>query len=208
MKIEIRWKCYENAVDGLCVGVGMVMDGNVSCIGGVGPTGLMQNACWKGVSMAGNGNEPDTTHASVGQFDDIDETILSMLEKDGRATLSQLSDATGLSISAVQSRVQKLERRNVILGYKAVIDDEKRGLAVRAYIAVTPIDYSKEAEIPAKLQDIEGIVSCDSVAGSPSYMLTVRAASPSKLEDLLNVIHQTVPVSTETTIVLQRYFSK
>ena len=155
--------------------------------------------------MTGNGNEPDTTHASVGQFDDIDETILSMLEKDGRATLSQLSDATGLSISAVQSRVQKLERRN---GYKAVIDDEKRGLAVRAYIAVTPIDYSKEAEIPAKLQDIEGIMSCDSVAGSPSYMLTVRAASPSKLEDLLNVIHQTVPVSTETTIVLQRYFSK
>ena len=48
--------------------------------------------------MTGNGNEPDTTHASVGQFDDIDETILSMLEKDGRATLSQLSDATGLSI--------------------------------------------------------------------------------------------------------------
>lgn len=131
-----------------------------------------------------------------------------MLEKDGRATLSQLSDATGLSISAVQSRVQKLERRNVILGYKAVIDDEKRGLAVCAYIAVTPIDYSKEAEIPAKLQDIEGIMSCDSVAGAPSYMLTVRAASPSKLEDLLNVIHQTVPVSTETTIVLQRYFSK
>lgn len=114
--------------------------------------------------MTGNGNEPDATHASVGQFDDIDETILSMLEKDG--------------------------------------------LAVRAYIAVTPIDYSKEAEIPAKLQDIEGIMSCDSVAGSPSYMLTVRAASPSKLEDLLNVIHQTVPVSTETTIVLQRYFSK
>lgn len=83
--------------------------------------------------MTGNGNEPDTTHASVGQFDDIDETILSMLEKDGRATLSQLSDATGLSISAVQSRVQKLERRNVILGYKAVIDDEKRGLADRLF---------------------------------------------------------------------------
>ena len=78
----------------------------------------------------------------------------------------------------------------------------------RAYIAVTPIDYSKESEIPDKLQNIDGIMSCDSVAGSPSYMLTVRAASPGKLEDLLNVIHQTVPVSTETTIVLQRYFSK
>lgn len=94
--------------------------------------------------MTGNGNEPDTTHASVGQFDDIDETILSMLEKDGRATLSQLSDATGLSISAVQSRVQKLERRNVILGYKAVIDDEKRGLA---YV---PTLRSRRSIIPRK----------------------------------------------------------
>ena len=78
----------------------------------------------------------------------------------------------------------------MILAQCRLFDDERRGLAVRAYIAVTPIDYSKEAEIPAKLQDIEGIISCDSVAGSPSYMLTVRAASPSKLEDLLNVIHQ------------------
>lgn len=56
--------------------------------------------------MTGNGNEPDTTHASVGQFDDIDETILSMLEKDGRATLSQLSDATGLSIRGAIARAE------------------------------------------------------------------------------------------------------
>ena len=46
--------------------------------------------------MTGNGNEPDTTHANVAQFDDIDETILRMLEEDGRDTLSQHSDATGL----------------------------------------------------------------------------------------------------------------
>ena len=83
-----------------------------------------------------------------------------MLEKDGRATLSQLSDATGLSISAVQSRVQKLERRNVILGYKAVIDDEKRGLAVRATLR------SRRSIIPGsrdsrQLQDIEA--SCRAI---------------------------------------------
>ena len=38
-------------------------------------------------------------------------------------------------------------------------------------------------------------------------MLTVRTESPAKLEELLNLIHRTVPVSTETTIVLKRYFS-
>lgn len=154
--------------------------------------------------MANSDNGPVDARTVASQLDATDGVILDMLEKDGRATLSHLSEATGLSVSAVQ----KLERRGVIRGYKAVIDDERRGLAVNAYIAVTPIDYSQEAEIPDKLKNIDGIMSCDSVAGSPSFMLTVRVGSPSKLEELLNLIHRTVSVSTETTIVLQRYFAK
>ena len=155
--------------------------------------------------MTNSDNGPVDARTVASQLDATDGVILDMLEKDGRATLSHLSEATGLSVSAVQSRVQKLERRGVIRGYKAVIDDERRGLAVNAYIAVTPIDYSQEAEIPDKLKNIDGIMSC---AGSPSFMLTVRVESPSKLEELLNLIHRTVSVSTETTIVLQRYFAK
>ncbi len=158
--------------------------------------------------MTNSDNGPVDARTVASQLDATDGVILDMLEKDGGATLSHLSEATGLSVSAVQSRVQKLERRGVIRGYKAVIDDERRGLAVNAYIAVTPIDYSQEAEIPDKLKNIDGIMSCDSVAGSPSFMLTVRVESPSKLEELLNLIHRTVSVSTETTIVLQRYFAK
>ena len=145
--------------------------------------------------MTNSDNGPVDARTVASQLDATDGVILDMLEKDGRATLSHLSEATGLSVSAVQSRVQKLERRGVIRGYKAVIDDERRGLAVNAYIAV-------------KLKNIDGIMSCDSVAGSPSFMLTVRVESPSKLEELLNLIHRTVSVSTETTIVLQRYFAK
>ena len=149
--------------------------------------------------MTNSDNGPVDARTVASQLDATDGVILDMLEKDGRATLSHLSEATGLSVSAVQSRVQKLERRGVIRGYKAVIDDG-RGLAVNAYIAVTPIDYSQEAEIPDKLKNIDGIMSCDSVAGSPSFMLTVRVESPSKLEELLNLIHRTVSVSTETTV--------
>ena len=116
--------------------------------------------------MTNSDNGPVDARTVASQLDATDGVILDMLEKDGRATLSHLSEVTGLSVSAVQSRVQKLERRGVIRGYKAVI------------------------------------------AGSPSFMLTVRVESPSKLEELLNLIHRTVSVSTETTIVLQRYFAK
>ena len=74
-------------------------------------------------------------------IDETDQRILTMLEADGRATLAQLAQATGLSVSAAQSRVQKLEKRGIIKGYKAIIDQEQRGLPISAFVNVTPLDY-------------------------------------------------------------------
>ena len=139
-------------------------------------------------------------------IDETDQRILTMLEADGRATLAQLAQATGLSVSAAQSRVQKLEKRGVIKGYRAVLDYELCGLPISAFVSVTPLDYSQEADIPGKLHELEGVVSCYSIAGAHSFMLVVRVSSPSKLEELLNRIHRTVPVSTESTVILQTYF--
>jgi Lrp/AsnC family leucine-responsive transcriptional regulator len=142
------------------------------------------------------------------EIDDTDVLILDMLESDGRATLAELAGASGLSVSAVQTRVQKLERRGVIKGYRAVIDQERRGRPISAFVSVTPLDYSQESDIPRRLEKVGGVVSCHSIAGAPSFMLLVRVGSPSELEELLNLIHRVVPVSTETTVILQTYFEK
>ena len=55
--------------------------------------------------MANSDNGPVDARTVASQLDATDGVILDMLEKDGRATLSHLSEATGLSVSAVQSRV-------------------------------------------------------------------------------------------------------
>ena len=62
-------------------------------------------------------------------IDETDQRILTMLEADGRATLAPTGpgDRT-VPVSAAQSRVQKLEKRGIIKGYKAIIDQEQRGL--------------------------------------------------------------------------------
>ncbi|KFI76660.1 MAG: Lrp/AsnC family transcriptional regulator [Bifidobacterium mongoliense] len=146
--------------------------------------------------------------ADAEQIDATDAVILDALERDGRATLSDLSEISKLSVSAVQSRVQKLERRGVIMRYRAVIDDERRGLPIRAFVSVTPLDYSQESTIPERLETLDGVMSCHSVAGAPSFVLVVRVASPAALEELLNLIHRTVPVNTETTMILKTYFGK
>ncbi|MFT8637125.1 MAG: Lrp/AsnC family transcriptional regulator [Pseudoclavibacter sp.] len=141
-----------------------------------------------------------------GLTDRIDAIIVETLRRDGRATLATLSQNTGLSVSAVQSRVQKLERRQVITGYRAVVDFKAIGYPISAFVSVTPTDYTDEQRIPERLRGIAGVTSCYSVAGAPSYLLLVRTESPEALEALLNTIHRVLPVSTQTTMILQAYF--
>ena len=44
-------------------------------------------------------------------LDEIDRTLVRELVADGRVTLAHLAATTGLSVSAVQSRVRRLEAR-------------------------------------------------------------------------------------------------
>lgn len=147
-----------------------------------------------------------SSRESAGVTDGVDETILLTLLSDGRATLATLAGATGLSTSAVQARLQRLEKRGAIAGYRAVVDWDAMGLPVTAFVSVTPQDYAHQEQIPELLRSLDGVFSCYSIAGAPSYLLRVRTASLGALEDLINTIHLVVPVSTETTMVLRAYF--
>jgi Lrp/AsnC family leucine-responsive transcriptional regulator len=134
--------------------------------------------------------------------EDTDRTIVRLLAADGRMSFTDLGRATGLSTSAVHQRVKRLERRGLIMGYAASINHEELGLALTAFVSVTPIDPSQPDDYPERLRDIDQIESCWSVAGEESYILKVRVPTPSALEDLLARIRSEANVSTRTTIVL------
>ncbi len=127
---------------------------------------------------------------------------------DGRATLSNLAEKASLSVSAVQSRVRRLEARGVIRGYTAKVDPEALGQLLSAFVAITPLDPSQPDDAPALLQHIPGIEECHSVAGEESYMLLVRVASPRHLEQLLQEIRATANVRTRSTIILQTFYDR
>jgi Lrp/AsnC family leucine-responsive transcriptional regulator len=140
--------------------------------------------------------------------DDIDRLLVRMLIADGRVTLKTLAEKAGLSISATQARVRRLESDRVITGYTAVIDPPAIGLPLAAFVAITPLDPAQPDDAPEKLAALEEIEACHSVAGDDSYTLFVRVASPQALEQLIRDIRRIARVNTRTTIVLQTYFSR
>jgi Lrp/AsnC family leucine-responsive transcriptional regulator len=140
-------------------------------------------------------------------LDDIDRILVRELVADGRATLSELAASTGLSVSAVQSRVRRLESRGVVTGYSARINPEAVGHLLSAFVAITPLDPSQPDDAPARLEHLEEIESCHSVAGEESYILLVRVESARALEDLLQRIRTTGNVQTRSTIILSTFYS-
>src|ERR1700744_5278518 len=140
-------------------------------------------------------------------LDDIDRILVRQLVANGRATLAALAGSAGLSVSAVQSRVRRLEARGVVSGYSARIDPEAVGHMLSAFVAITPLDPSQPDDAPARLEHIAEIESCQSVAGDESYMLLVRVEAPRTLEDLLQRIRSAANVQTRSTIVLNTFYA-
>jgi Lrp/AsnC family transcriptional regulator, leucine-responsive regulatory protein len=138
--------------------------------------------------------------------EDINATIISLLASDGRMSFTELARRTGLSVSAAQQRVRRLEQRGVIKGYSAVISADEIGLPLTAFVSIRAFDPSAPDDAPQRLAHLTAIEACHSVAGEASYILKVRVGSPRDLEDLLQEIRAAANVSTHTTIVLSTPF--
>ena len=138
----------------------------------------------------------------MSDLDDLDRALLRLLATDGRRSYTDLAKETGLSTSAAHQRVRRLEQRGVLRGYAARIDPTAAGLPLSAFVSITPIDPAAPDDAPERLQHLEAIEACHSVAGEESYILKVRVAGPGDLELLLQEIRAAAGVRTRTTVVL------
>ncbi|MFP5415360.1 MAG: Lrp/AsnC family transcriptional regulator [Actinomycetes bacterium] len=140
-------------------------------------------------------------------MESTDEQILGLLARDGRMSYTDIGKATGLSTSAAQQRVRRLEQRGVITGYRALIDPASLGKLLTAFVSVRTTDPSNDSDLPEQLADLHEIISCYSIAGRASYLLMVQVATPQDLERLLADIRMRAQVITETQLVLSIPFA-
>lgn len=140
-------------------------------------------------------------------MDQVDRTILGLLEKDARLTYSDIGKAVGLAASSVHDRVRKLEKSGAVKGYRAEIDLDKVDLPITAFVSLALRPASPD-QIPARVAEFPLVESCYSVAGDNSYALIVRAPTTKALEELLDALRAKLEVVTKSTIVLSTAFER
>jgi Lrp/AsnC family leucine-responsive transcriptional regulator len=108
-------------------------------------------------------------------LDPIDCRIVAALQADGRLTNLELAERVGLSPSPCLRRVKRLERDGYIVGYRAVLQRNRLGLGLTAFVGVRiggHANVDAEAFLDAVVAMAE-VVACHLVSGETDYLLEV-----------------------------------
>lgn len=114
----------------------------------------------------------------MADIDPISEQILQELTRNGRISNTELADRVGLSPSACLRRVQDLERRGIIKGYRAVLDRAALGSGFVAYVGVGLKDHSKTAQVAFEraISRSPDVRECHNITGTIEYLLRIECA--------------------------------
>jgi DNA-binding Lrp family transcriptional regulator len=110
-------------------------------------------------------------------LDDTDRKLLATLQRNCRLSIQELSDATGVSAATCWRRIKSMEEAGIIKGCRAILDREKLGLAVIAFVHVTiERQYAKAvAEIESKIRARPEVVECYATTGDADFTLRIIA---------------------------------
>ena len=117
------------------------------------------------------------------RLDELDRRILAELQADARLSQAAIAARVGLSRSAVQSRVARLEDSGVIAGYTLRLGVERDRPLVRAYLLVQGSGPDHNRAVKA-LEAFPEIRIADTVSGDTDLVLLVEAE---RLEDVTRV---------------------
>jgi Lrp/AsnC family leucine-responsive transcriptional regulator len=138
-------------------------------------------------------------------LDEIGWHILEELQRNARLSFAEIGRRVGLSIPAVTERVHRMEEAGIITGYHAEIAPAKVGLPITAFIRMN-ITGDVSAKIISLINQMAEVEECHRGTGGDSFILKVRVASVTHLEE---VIERLLPFGiTTTSIVLSSPVTK
>ncbi len=110
------------------------------------------------------------------KIDEIDQTILMLLNDNGKLSNKEVADKIGLTVTPTYERIRRLERSGVIKGYRAVLDSKLMGKDLHVHLHITLKNHETESilDFEEKIVQLEEVVGCYNIAGDYDYTLHVE----------------------------------
>lgn len=111
-------------------------------------------------------------------LDETDRRILRVLQRRGRISNADLSEAVNLSASSCHRRVQRLEAEGYVRDYVALLDSRKLGLPTTVFVEITLSAQADEVleAFETAVARVPDVLECHLMAGTADYILKIVAA--------------------------------
>ena len=129
-------------------------------------------------------------------MDDIVRKILKLLQENARTSLKTIAEKTFLSSPAVSSRIERMEREGIILGYEAQVDPIKLGYHILAFINLNVLPEDKP-KFYAYANGVPNILECSCVTGEYSMLMKVAFPSTRELDIFVGQLQTYGKTSTQ-----------
>lgn len=138
------------------------------------------------------------------RIDDVDKTILEMLQEDSRVALRKIAEKLSVSEATIFVRVKKLREKGVIKRFTVDVSPELLGKGLVAFVMLKA-DPQKYPETLEGIKAINDICEIYDVTGNYYAILKVRTGSREELRSIIDKLGLIDGViSTETAIVLRQ----
>jgi Lrp/AsnC family leucine-responsive transcriptional regulator len=113
--------------------------------------------------------------AAKSHLDDVDVQILVLLQSDGRITNADLAKQVNLSPPSVLQRVRNLEKLGLIRGYHGLLEPERVGFKITAWVQVTLALHQEQPieRFRKSIRELPEVLEVYHVSGDYDYLIKV-----------------------------------
>jgi DNA-binding Lrp family transcriptional regulator len=134
-------------------------------------------------------------------MDAIDEKLLLALRENARASTAKLARLVGRSRTSVQTRIERLEKDGVIVGYGVRLAPEHDLGAVRAHVMIK-VGPKEARAVTAALRGIPQVRVLHSVSGDMDLIAVAATASVAEMDGVIDRIGALDGVERTTSSIL------
>jgi DNA-binding Lrp family transcriptional regulator len=139
---------------------------------------------------------------------DKDQQLIALLQKNGRLSVSEMARKLSASRTAVQMRLQKLERNGVINGYTVTLSPTYLEKRVQALVMIK-LSTGSRKRIEAELSAIKQLTSLYSISGVFDMSGVISARTMAELDVIIDKIGCMTGIDeTMSSIILSTKFDR
>jgi len=134
-------------------------------------------------------------------LDKKDRLLLNLLQQDCTLSLQALADAVSLTTTPCWKRLKRLEDEGYIRGRVALLDGEKLGLGLTAFVVIKTQNHSSSwfQQFVALVQAMPEVMGFYRMAGEYDYLMRVQVADMKSYDAFYKRLVNGIPGLTDVT---------